>query len=179
MKHIYTNINGWFNFMTLYSDMVQKYDGATFIEVGCWKGRSAAYMAVEIINSGKNIDFYCVDSWLGDRIGGVGKVDVYDEFFINIQPVINNIKIIKNFSDVASKQFEDQTLDFIFIDASHDYQSVKLDLESWFPKVKKGGTIAGHDYTTAAGVKKAVDEWFQCKGIPINTNHQNVWVAEI
>jgi len=42
-------------------------DGAVFVEVGCWKGKSACFMGVEIINSAKKIDFYCVDHWAGTR----------------------------------------------------------------------------------------------------------------
>lgn len=177
MEHIYKNIDGWFNFSGLYGDMVESYDNATFVEIGCWKGKSAAYMAVEIINSGKDIEFYCIDSWKGDTIGGVGKIDVYDEFLSNMQPIINNIKIIRDLSVNASKKFKDKSLDFVFIDASHDYESVKQDINAWFPKIKQGGTLAGHDYHKAFGVKKAVDEWKSQNNLRINTNYNNVWIA--
>lgn len=179
MEHIYENIDGWFNFSHLYSRMVKENDNAKFVEVGCWKGRSAAYMAVDIINSGKNIEFYCIDSWEGDKIGGVGKIDVYNEFLSNMRPVIEHIKVIRQLSALASKQFENQTLDFVFVDASHDYESVKIDLESWFPKIKKEGTFAGHDYHKVLDVKKAVDEYFEDKNISVDTSHNNVWVAKI
>ena len=50
-------------------------------------------------------------------------------------------------------------LDFVFIDASHKYEMVKADIEAWYPKVKSGGILGGHDYCTAEpGVMKAVDE---------------------
>lgn len=179
MEHIYKNIDGWFNFSSLYNDMVNYYDNATFVEVGCWKGRSAAYMAVEIINSGKNIEFYCVDSWKGDAVGGVGKIDVYEEFLQNMQPVIDRIKIIRELSVITSCKFENKSLDFVFIDASHDYESVKQDINAWFPKIKPGGTLAGHDYHIAFGVKKAVDEWGINNNAQINTDYNNVWFAKL
>jgi Methyltransferase domain len=47
------------------------------------------------------------------------------------------------------------------LDANHSYESVKEDIEAWFPKVKKGGLFAGHDYIHWAGVKKVVDEIFK------------------
>ena len=47
----------------------------------------------------------------------------------------------------AAKQYEDETFDFVYIDASHHYDFVKSDILAWYPKVKKGGYIGGHDYT--------------------------------
>jgi hypothetical protein len=54
--------------------------------------------------------------------------------------------IIVDFSVEAAKQFEDGYFDFVYIDANHNYDSVTADLEAWYPKVRKGGMIAGHDY---------------------------------
>jgi len=56
MEHYYENIQGWFTAKNLYSSMVKNYpDGSHFLEIGTWKGCSAVYMGVEIVNSGKNI----------------------------------------------------------------------------------------------------------------------------
>jgi cephalosporin hydroxylase len=62
----------------------------------------------------------------------------------------------------VAMSFEDNSLDFVFIDASHDYQSVKQDIEAWLPKVRSGGIIAGHDYepNEFPGVVQAVNEAF-------------------
>ena len=66
----------------------------------------------------------------------------------------------------ASKKYEDNSIDFVFIDANHDYDYVKKDIEAWFPKVKTGGVIAGHDYHKHwKGVVKAVDEFFLEKDV--------------
>jgi hypothetical protein len=54
MEHIYEKIDGWFTFNELYSNMVgNSHQDSIFVEIGTWKGRSAAYMAVEIANSNK------------------------------------------------------------------------------------------------------------------------------
>ena len=64
----------------------------------------------------------------------------------------------------------DGSLDFVYIDARHDYDSVMEDLAAWFPKVKPAGIIAGHDYADGVfpqgvfGVKRAVDEFFAARG---------------
>lgn len=164
--HIYKNIQGWFSFPKLYTQMVERFDNAVFVEVGSWLGKSASYMGVEILNSQKNIKFYCVDTWLGSpehhKMGLCENRDLYLEFLQNIEPIKSSIIPYRMTSAEASKLFEDQSIDFIFIDACHDYESVKLDLNSWFPKLKKGSVIAGHDYHENKwhGVKKAVDEFF-------------------
>jgi hypothetical protein len=66
MQHFYQNIQGWFTFPSFYTNLVnQSKDGYHIVEVGTWKGTSAAFLAVEIINSGKNIKLDCIDTWLG------------------------------------------------------------------------------------------------------------------
>ena len=168
IKHFYQDLGeNWFTYPELYSTMVEYFpEGSHFVEVGTWKGMSAAYMAVEIINSGKNIKFDCVDLWeyvdyLPDDIEKeLFPENLYDTFLKNIEPVKHIINPIKELSWDGAKHYEDKSLDFIFIDAAHDYESVKKDINAWFPKLKPTGIIAGHDYTWCVDVEKAVHEFF-------------------
>jgi hypothetical protein len=63
----------------------------------------------------------------------------------------------------AAKDVPDGSLDFVFIDALHEYEHVKEDIHTWYPKVRKGGILSGHDYYVSksgkVGVMKAVDEF--------------------
>jgi hypothetical protein len=61
----------------------------------------------------------------------------------------------------AVKRIKDDSLDWVFIDANHEYDYIKENLELWTPKVKKGGLVSGHDYENKkwSGIKKAVDEF--------------------
>lgn len=166
MEHFYETIGeNWFDYQQLYTDMVDKYpDNSHFVEVGSWKGRSSVYMAVEIINSRKNIKFDCIDVWeyVSSQVDIPQSeyIGLYDEFLTNIQPVSQVINPIKNTSLGASKNYDDYSVDFIFIDAAHDYINVIQDIKTWLPKLKENGTIAGHDYFTSEGVKIAVKEVF-------------------
>jgi hypothetical protein len=121
-------------------------------------------MGVEIINSGKAHSFSCVDTWEGceytHHLKAIQENTLYAEFLTNIEPLNGLINVFKSTSIDAAKAIADKSIDFMFIDASHDYESVKADINAWFPKVKKGGVIAGHDYPNWAGVEKAVDEFF-------------------
>lgn len=161
------NIEGMFTFQILYSNMVNSFpSGSLFVEIGAWKGRSAVYMAEKIIESGKNIKFYTIDPF--DGAGGdydsdldVKNKTLLERYKKNIDPVKSYIETIVGFSYDAINNFEDGSIDFLFIDGDHRYPSVKKDLQMWFPKIKEGGIIAGHDYNEpSCGVKQAVDEFF-------------------
>lgn len=54
--------------------------------------------------------------------------------------------LIKGWSREVAAQIPDESLDFIYIDANHDYPHAVEDLAAWVPKVRKGGVVAGHDY---------------------------------
>ena len=156
----------WFTYPSLYKNVVRKFpSGSKFVEIGSWKGKSSAFMAVEIANSNKDIEFYCIDNWMGSsEHKDVGEIDsLYDIFTENMKPLERYYQKIRNNSIEAARCFEDESLDFVFIDASHEYEDVKKDIQVWLPKVKKNGILAGHDYYVGEydyfpGVKKAVDE---------------------
>jgi len=169
IAHYHQTIPGWFNFAALYREQVERIDSGHFVEVGSWFGRSTVFMAVEIANSGKTILFDAVDTWDGGtdqlllrQIAERGEDEIYREFFANITPVRDYVTPIRLPSVQAAKRYEDHSLDFVYLDASHDYESVRADIEAWTPKVKPGGVIAGHDYKNSMRehVCRAVDEAF-------------------
>lgn len=89
------------------------------------------------------------------------------EFEKNFRKKFKNSKILKMSSVQASLMFDDYMFDLVYIDADHTYESVKCDLNVWYPKVKSGGIFAGHDYCeyyievskTRFGVIEAVNEF--------------------
>lgn len=163
--HFWRAVPGFFTSRDLYRDMVgQAKSGAHFVEVGSWKGQSAAYMAVEIANSKKKIRFDCVDVWLSQGPGESddGKPDKfapYEEFLRNIAAVAEFINPIRLPSTEAAKLYPDKSLDFVFIDAGHDYDNVRADIRAWRTKIKAGGILAGDDFDFG-DVKRAVIEAF-------------------
>lgn len=77
-------------------------------------------------------------------------------------------RILRMASEEAAKEIEDDSLDFVYIDANHSYEAASQDISLWWPKVKKGGVFSGHDYTNGGpynfGVKRAVDEFISGNG---------------
>jgi len=94
--------------------------------------------------------------------------EIYNEAIKNVSEFAERAKIIRDFSHSASELFEDQSLDLVYIDADHSYSGCYSDIKAWFPKVKPGGLICGHDYLDANipvigefGVKSAVKIFFK------------------
>jgi predicted O-methyltransferase YrrM len=164
----YTQIEGWFGpfDVQFYAHQVRRVRGpARFVEIGSWKGRSSFFMASEIQRSGKPIELYCVDTWGGsdEHIDSeaVRSGTLYDEFLSNIATVREHLRPLRATSLEAAELFEDASLDFVFIDAAHDFENVRADIQAWRPKVKPGGVLAGHDYLACwPGVILAVEQAF-------------------
>ena len=171
INHIYQNPEfgeDWFSYPNLYKSIVEQFpSGSKFVEVGSWKGKSSAFMAVEIANSQKDIKFICIDTWEGsvEHQDYQELKNLYDIFKSNMKPVEKYYRSIRSKSLEAVNSFPDQSLDFVFIDASHEYEDVKEDILAWLPKVKSGGILAGRDYYLDeqfyCGVNRAVDELFE------------------
>ncbi len=161
MDHFYQNIGGWFDFEDIYREaVVSAADGARFVEMGAFGGKSTAFMAVEIINSGKKIDFFVVDRWIDNCVMDDKLIQCpFEVFERNMKSggVMGVIQPLQMQSSEAAKRFKDQSLDFVFIDGDHDYAAARQDILVWREKVKSGGVLAGHDIEHE-GVSKALKE---------------------
>jgi predicted O-methyltransferase YrrM len=154
-NHFYESIDGWFNFRAVYDQAIREAkDGDVMVELGSWYGRSAAYMAVEIAKSGRKVDFYCVDTWQGSADSPWMAAHLADRggsafpfFRENLERggVWDLVKPLQLPSCAAADRFAVESVDFIMIDAAHDYSSVRQDVRAWLPKLRTGGVMAGDD----------------------------------
>ena len=139
-------------------------------EIGSFVGKSSELFAIYCK------EIHCVDPWImyhqiDEHM--LSAESEFDRMTLNYK----NIKKVKMFSVEASKTFNNETFDCIYIDAIHDYEDVKTDILSWVDKVKDGGTISGHDYHMTNDVKKAVDEIFQGCNIKVYSDYS--WLVNI
>jgi predicted O-methyltransferase YrrM len=178
MEHIYQNIQGWFNYEPIYDTAVKlANDEAHFVEIGSWRGKSTTYLAVEIVNSGKYIRLDCVDTWRGSNEEAhvtdpaVINDTLYGEFIENTTQ-FEFVKPVRMESMAAVAEYQDESLDFVLVDGSHEYQDVINDITEWLKKLKPGAMIAGDDYAWP-GVKRAVDELLPTADI---IEHLGLWV---
>lgn len=155
MEHFYQSIRGNFTFPQFYEWLVLQLPAdrsSQGVEIGVQFGQSAAYLAVEIINSGKDCQLGLVDTLSAEH------------FMVNLQPVKDIISGIYGGTNSweAANCYNDGSLDFVFIDADHTYNFVKRDIMAWLPKVRINGIIAGHDFDWQhIGVIRAVTESFE------------------
>ena len=165
-------IPGFFDFLGPYSSMAADIpDGQPIGEVGCWLGKSLHYLARELQLRGKTNQIYAIDTWSGDdtlaehvaKLGGPDKL--YQMFLQNMRQFAGRVLPIRMPSVEAAALFPDEFFGALFLDANHSYEAVRADLEAWYPKVRHGGLIFGHDYIpthlrSLGGVVRAVDEFF-------------------
>ena len=162
------------SYQKLYDEVIDKLpNNSSVIELGSWMGKSTNYFATKLKEANKNVRFTSIDTFKGS-VGYDNLLhrtmlkpfdnDLYTEFSNNsiISNNFDNIQVIKDTSDNAKNLFLNNSQDFIMVDAGHEYDDVKNDINNWFYKVKPGGIIAGDDYGTNIfeGLTKAVNEYF-------------------
>ncbi len=110
-----------------------------------------------------------------DGVVGEQRFKKAKKFLINYR---NQIEFIKKKSTDALNDIPDD-LDFIYIDGSHKYESVKKDIELYFPKVKKRGILGGHDFWgNEVGVCKAVVEFANNNNLKLYGGLNDWWVVK-
>lgn len=191
-EHFYQDIQGWTTFEPLYKAVVNNFsDGSHFVEVGAWRGKSAAFMGIEIANSGKQIKFDIIDTFDGseEHLDPTSawyvkelvedKDYLYNECKKNLEPVSEWVNIIRGRSVETADLYKNKTLDFVFIDGSHKKQDVYEDIEAWFPKMKEGGYIAGHDISHWE-VREAVEEYSKHNGLSFYSDmSMDIWFHKV
>jgi predicted O-methyltransferase YrrM len=177
-KERWEQIPGWFNWSDLYDKFVAEAEGITkVVEIGVWQGRSTAYLAHLIEQSGKPIFFYAFDTFEGSpehnadidamKQRGTSLENIARQNLIDCG-VADHVRILKQASVEGAKRFENGTLDLVFIDGDHGHEAVKADILAWLPKLKPGGLIAGDDYSPHwPGVVQAVDELLPERQVPL------------
>lgn len=118
------------------------------VEVGSFNGGFAS----EILENWQG-NLYLVDVWRkleGDDYFDTSNYEIEGEIYLECakrtSSYANRCFMLRMDSENASYLFNDNSLDFVYIDANHKYDSVKQDIDLWYSKVRKGGILAGHDY---------------------------------
>ena len=138
------------------------------VEIGSWMGGSSVKLAEGIIKYKNGARLYCVDPFkeFCDDLEVVRKGrDIRKIFDKNMKGYLHHV--VEMYSVDASDEFEDESIDFIFIDGDHTYEGVKSDIEAWYPRIVTGGVMCGHDFGAKyPGVGKAVKEIFKEFSLP-------------
>lgn len=117
-------------------------------ELGCAEGN----FSKDLLDAGVD-RLFMVDNW-GHIPGVTGDGNFPQEWhdknyqmaFNKVQPYGWRAKLLRGMSVAMADSVPDESLDMLYLDAAHYYEGVLADLKAWYPKVKRGGIIAGHDY---------------------------------
>ena len=157
----WTEIAGWFQWRTAQEEAVKWFpSGSYFVEVGVYLGRSICSLADVVERSGKQFNVIGIDTCRGSGPEGPQQKDYHglvvaqnDGTFAGVlhKNILSCgygdlISLIIADSVTASRFFPDQSLDWVHLDARHDYASVRADIQAWLPKVRPGGWLTGDDY---------------------------------
>ena len=188
---VWTDIQGWTtpDILRIYDEQLTGFGDAKakVAEVGCWKGRSTAYLAGEIKRRLKNVTLYAIDTWEGnadepDMQAYIKEANdrggLYQEFIRNMNRcgVMDYIVPLRMKSVDAAATFKDGELAFCYIDAGHSYDDVLADLRAYYPKVHYNSVIAGHDIHRSS-VRSAVEGFCNEVGKKFRV-YQESWIID-
>jgi Methyltransferase domain len=153
------------------------------VEVGTYSGTFAA----EILKAWPGI-LHCVDPWCHQpgwqdllNENQAAFEEIYKEAVKRLQPFTEEGRCVihRQTSVQGAKGAWAKGLDFVYIDADHRYEHADQDIKAWWPTVKSGGLLCGHDYRdgfdghTLFGVKQAVDEFMVREAIAFG----DLWIT--
>jgi hypothetical protein len=144
------------------------------IEVGSCYGENAYHLMRELPIK----RLFCIDPW---HPVGMGK---YAQKCFNglHQQDIAGKRVVKDRrgSPAAASRYQDKAFEFIYIDGDHSHGAVSKDLDAWWPKVRVGGFLCGHDWADLWGdgvsVRGAVEPWARVRGLQVEVHEDgNNW----
>lgn len=157
----------------------------TFVEVGCKEGRTTGH----ILKTIPDARVVAIDPWCvmpdqkavkdGETYEEWDFAKIEAEFWKNVGDNKDRCEMLRCTSEKAAEiqialPHLDRDIDITFIDAAHDYESVKADIRRWYPFVREGGVLAGHDFNHKwPGVQRAIAECFDLMQIGVGPD--SVW----
>ena len=178
-EHFFDHIEGWSSYpdqglllelLLTHLDTSENNRPFKIAEIGVFRGKITAMWNITLIHRNFPYEYYAIDHF---------ENPVYDLYEIakqNLQPVIDKIHLVKNYSIEEAKNHPNESFDIVYLDASHEYADVKKDIYAWWPKIKKGGFLCGDDYGNGwIGVENAVNFVFSKENVN-QFGNQQWWV---
>lgn len=164
------------------SGLCQQMNAKTFVEVGCKEGRTCGTLLANL----PELEVIAIDPWAPMANADEDYTDwdfgaIAREFWENVADHKNRVEMLLTTSEEAARlctgELGGAPYDVVFIDAGHDYDSCLADIQLWWPLVREGGYLCGHDYQHKfPGVMRAVAKAFPLLRVAICPD--SVWVVQ-
>lgn len=160
----------------------------TFVEVGCKEGRTTGHVLKAVPDARViAIDPWCAMPEQKDVKGGETYEEwdfekIEREFHENVGEHADRCFMVRYESEGAAaimtgtslSHFMAAPVDIVFIDAAHDYENVKKDIRLWWPLIREGGMLVGHDFNHKwPGVERAVADSFDLMRVGVASD--SIW----
>lgn len=156
-------------------------------EIGVFRGDYSEIL----LSENRNLLLYCIDPWEPFEDNRSAR-NLEKHFGVTKERLAKfNARIVRKTSAEALNDFQDELLDFVYIDAIHDYKNTYHDIAKWSRKVRVGGIVSGHDYAPSDrkrgkiyGVIPAVDNYVKENNInlfitkEVDSNPSFYWMKE-
>ena len=169
------SISGWMDGSELQWIYSRAREMSSVVEIGCWMGKSTHALLSACIGT-----VYAVDNFKGspgERDGGAHaaatRSDIGKEFFRNVGH-FPNLYLMEMDSILAASYFDDLSVDMVWIDGGHDFQSIWDDLTAWWPKCRR--LFCGHD-ASQDGVPEALKKFESIAGP--HKRAGNIWYIDV
>ncbi len=153
----------------------------TMVEIGSYSGESSQVFVEE------TKFLYCIDPWKNgydpeDEASEIQPMSEIEQIFNTRMQTYQNYMKLKTTSIQASTTFDNESLDFIYIDGNHTLEAIKNDITHWLPKIKPNGVIGGHDYNInpinkrAGYVKSVTNAFFNKPPLALFPDHSWIYL---
>jgi cephalosporin hydroxylase len=173
------DMQGWSSESPVFRDIISELQPKLIIEVGSWKGASAIHMAKTCLEFYSDFEIVCIDTWLGSvehwtgdqsllmKYAVNGRPNIYQQFLSNVyasdlQEYITPFPIDSlNGAEVLARL--KVSADFIYVDAGHEYLSVRNDFTAYSALLREGGYLLGDDWNYQPVKDAAIDSFNEDK----------------
>jgi len=142
------------------------------VEVGVYTG----IVSAAVLRAFPKLHLYMVDpwEWFGDAGPYAMSFRMLDAI-ARTEFAAKRRTLMRQKSLEAARLFGKRELDVVYLDGDHTYKSVRADIKAWWPRVRIGGLLCGHDYDGhpiphLKGIRRAVDEFGEASGRPVTVH---------
>lgn len=158
-------------------DLIQLFSGVG-VELGVYAGSFSAQI---LAGQSRVRCLYSIDPWAPTTECGFSspeEADYHRHLAVDVLKKFGHrSSIVHAYSFQVVDTFSDNSLDFVYIDSSHLYEQTKQELKDWWPKLRSGAIMSGHDYANCEAVRKAVDEFVARHGLELFITEQDSELA--